>query len=339
MPRSARDLQAPLPGPRLTHHEVKLRAQFDPAHLDAADASRQTTDPAIEALGSELEALRIDIFQGAVESALPAIAEKLEQVESWWKRHRKGEPVPEARDAEALARTYVGALDIATDAHFAREDWDQALPCIDAMLVVEDMLHRPAEGIGAHRMNRAVVLTQLNRFEEARTELESCLDLFQKDPIRRARTLSALASLCSKQGDLPQAIDLEGQALALRENLASPHDRATSHNNLANHLDERGTLSDREHASHHRLATFLYHLGTDLGHALKTSLRTYALVYHFARIASTPPRIPSVDELLAQPAFDPLKRWLYTRNVDLAALQARVDQLLEMARQRALTFE
>ena len=31
VPRSARDLQAPLPGPRLTHHEVKLRAQFDPA--------------------------------------------------------------------------------------------------------------------------------------------------------------------------------------------------------------------------------------------------------------------------------------------------------------------
>ena len=26
VPRSARDLQAPLPGPRLTHHEVKLRA-------------------------------------------------------------------------------------------------------------------------------------------------------------------------------------------------------------------------------------------------------------------------------------------------------------------------
>ena len=31
--RPARDLQAPLPGPRLTHNEVKLRAQFDPAHV------------------------------------------------------------------------------------------------------------------------------------------------------------------------------------------------------------------------------------------------------------------------------------------------------------------
>ena len=43
MPRSARDLQASLPGPRLTRDEVKLRAQLDPAH-----AAEYATLPGID---------------------------------------------------------------------------------------------------------------------------------------------------------------------------------------------------------------------------------------------------------------------------------------------------
>lgn len=60
-----------------------------------------------------MEALRIDIMQGNVATALPQIETRLAQVATWWERHRSGQPVPEAPNAEFLARAYIGALDIA----------------------------------------------------------------------------------------------------------------------------------------------------------------------------------------------------------------------------------
>lgn len=46
--------------------------------------------------------------------------------------------------------------------------------------------------------------------------------------------------------------------------------------------------------------------------------------------------VPSVGELLTDPAFQPLEQWLRQRQVNIAELQAAVDQYLEQARQAAL---
>jgi hypothetical protein len=92
--------------------------------------------------------------------------------------------VPEAPEAEVLARAFIAALDIATDAHFAQQDWPSALRRLDAIIKVKRALERPAEDIGATRMNRAVVLGRLRRFGEAKAELEACLSLFQNNPSR-----------------------------------------------------------------------------------------------------------------------------------------------------------
>ena len=46
--------------------------------------------------------------------------------------------------------------------------------------------------------------------------------------------------------------------------------------------------------------------------------------------------VPRVAELLADPAFHPLKEWFSQRQVDIGQLQSAVDQFLEQARQAAI---
>ena len=305
-------------------------------HIDSTEASTKAGLPAIHVIGHELEALRIDIIQGKVGEALPGVERRLAQVEAWWQQYRSGQPVPEAPDAEFLARAFIGALDIAREAHFAQGDWPLALRRIDAILEVERALQRPAEHVAATRMNRANVLGRLRRFGEAKAEMEACLPLFQDSPSDNAGALSSLADLFSMQGDIPQAIVQARRALALREQLPEPEDRAISHHNLANYLERSGTPSALAESPRQQLADLLYCLVAGLGESLKTSLRNYAVRFRRAHAAGTVLAVPRVAALLADPAFAPLEQWLRQRQVDQAELQAAVDQFLDQARQAAL---
>ena len=112
-------------------------------HLESAEAHKKAGSPAVNVIGSELEALRIDIMQGRAAEALPQVEERLAQVEDWWQRHRSGHPVPEAPDPEDLARTLIGALDIANDADRALNDWKLALGRTDAVLEVTASVAAP----------------------------------------------------------------------------------------------------------------------------------------------------------------------------------------------------
>ena len=129
-------------------------------HLDSAEAEKKAGRPAVYVIGSELEALRIDIMQGQAAQALPQVEARLAQVEAWWQQHRSGQRVPEAPDPEVLARALISALDIAREAHFAQQDWEPALRRIDAILEVKRALERPAEDIATTRVNRANVLME-----------------------------------------------------------------------------------------------------------------------------------------------------------------------------------
>ena len=95
--------------------------------IEAAEADRQAGNPEVEVLRSELEALRIDIMQGRAEAARPEVEGRLARVQGWWDRHRASEAVPEAPNAEALARALISALDIAREGDYARQDWASAL--------------------------------------------------------------------------------------------------------------------------------------------------------------------------------------------------------------------
>ncbi|MBL8422069.1 MAG: CHAT domain-containing protein [Candidatus Accumulibacter phosphatis] len=304
--------------------------------LDSSEAHKKAGSPAMHVIASELEALRIDIKQGGIAAALPELETRLAQVEAWWQQQRAGQRVPEAPDAESLARAFISALDIAREAHFAQEDWPAALCRIDAILGVQRALQRPAEDIAAMRMNRANVLKHLGRFCEARAELEDCLALLPSDPAKSARVLGSLANLFNTQADFAQAITQQRRALALCEQLPDPADRAISHHNLAYYLEHRGTASDRAETPRHQLAALVYRLVARLGQDLQTSLHNYAVRIHRAHAAGSVLVVPRVDDLLGDPAFAPLEQWLTQRQVDRDELQAAVDQVLEQVRQATL---
>jgi tetratricopeptide (TPR) repeat protein len=307
--------------------------------IESAEAHKESGSPAIHIIGSELEALRIDIQQGRVETALPEVETRLARVEAWWRLHRTGQAVPEAPGAEFLARVFIGALDIASGAYRAQDDWESALRQTERSLEVKRALERSEEDIAGDRMNRAVVLGRLRRFGEARAELEMCLEAFKSDPARSAKTFSSLAYLSDEQGDLPQAITLARRALAQREQLPDPADRAISHNNLANYLERSATPADPAEAPRHQLAALVYKLVAGLGQHLRTSLRNYAIDFRRARSRGAELAVPCVAELLADPAFHPLKQWLQQRQVGAEQLQGEVDHFLELARQAALQQE
>lgn len=304
-------------------------------HIDSGEAEKKAGRPVIHVITSELEALRIDITQGRAPTALPEVEARLAQVEAWWQRHCSGQPVPEAPDAESLARTFLGALDVCRQAHCAQEDWPAALRRIDAMLTAKRTLERPAEDIARDRTNRANVLKHLGRLGEARAELEACLTLFQNSPSSSAGVLSSLANLLDGQDDHAQAITQERRALAIREQLPNPADRAISHNNLANYLERSGTPAALAESPRHQLAALLYRLVAGLGQQLQTSLHNFAVDFRRTHAAGTELAIPRVTGLLTDPAFAPLNQWLRQRRVSLDELQAAVDQFLDHARHAA----
>jgi tetratricopeptide (TPR) repeat protein len=304
--------------------------------LDSAEANQKAGSPAVDVIGGELETLRIDIMQGRAKQALPQVETLLAQVEAWWQRHRSGQKVLEAPDPEHLARALISALDVAKDGHFAQKDWEPALRRLDAILEVKRTLGRPAEDIAVTRMNRAIALSHLGCFGKAQADLEAVLQVFQSDPVMSARVLNALADLFDEQGDVLQAIIQERRALALREQLPDPRDRAISHHNLALYLERSGTSSALVESPRHQLAALIYWRVTRLGQNLRTSLHNYAVRFHRAQAAGTSLTVPRVAELLTEPAFRPLDDWLRQRQASMAEVQATVDQVLDMARQAAL---
>ena len=305
-------------------------------YLESAEAGEKVGRPPVHVIGSELEALRIDIMQGRAAQALPEVETRLAQVEIWWRQQRAGQSVPEAPNAEFLVRVLIAALDIARQAHFAQKDWEPALRRIDAALEVQRALKRPAEDIAATRMNRANVLSNLGRYPEAKAEMENCLQVFQNDPARLAKVLGSLAGLFDKQGDVGQAIIQERRALALCEALPDPRYRAGSHNNLANYLERSGMPSALAESPRHQLAALVYQFVSGLGQDLRTSLRNYAIDFRRALAAGTELRVPRMAELLADPAFRPLDDWLRQRQADVGEVQVTVDRVLDQARQLAL---
>jgi tetratricopeptide (TPR) repeat protein len=202
-------------------------------------------------------------------------------------------------------------------------------------LRIKRELQRPPEDIAGSRFNRAVVLTQLRRFGEAKHELDACLDIFESDPANRAKVLGALSDLYDEMGDIPQAIIQERRALALRDTLPNPEGRAASHNNIARYLERSGDAALILEAGRHQLASLSYHIDAGLGEHLKTNFRNYVIDFRRAQAAGTLPAIPRLADLLADPAFDALARWLRERQVDLGELQATINQFLAAAREVA----
>ncbi|MET0878580.1 MAG: tetratricopeptide repeat protein, partial [Tardiphaga sp.] len=284
----------------------------------------------ISIISSELAAFRIDIDQGRAAEVLSEIERMVGQIERWWQQSQAGKKVAEAPDPEELEHMYLDALDIDRQARIAVEQWEVALRQTDAILAIRMALKYPIEDIAIYWRNRATILIELGRFGEAQTALQACLQVFTDDPINRARTLHTLADLFREQGDLQQAILQGRRAHALFDTLPSPDDRSASHNNLANYLRSSGQASAIAEAACHRLAALVYAVTADLGWRLENALHNY--VFDSQESGQKVDPEPSLERLLADPAFHPLDVWLRQREVDIMEVQAVIREYLTALR-------
>jgi tetratricopeptide (TPR) repeat protein len=301
-------------------------------HLKSADAARRAGRPRVTVVGSELEALRVDVEQGRAEDALPAIEAKLGEVRAWWALRQQGQRVPEAPDDEELARTLVSGLDISRQANLALERWQPCLDLLGELEQVERDLGTGEHEVARTRFNRYRPLLRLGYRAEARTVLEGCLEVFHRvgDVTTEAGTLTGLAEVWNRLGDPTQAIALERRSLAVGDRLADPGARAISHNNLANYLHAAGTPAE---APSHQLAALVYILVTGLDPRIY--LRNLADRTREAAARGETFAFPPLATLLADPAFSALRAYLTSAGADLPALQARIDALVAEARAAA----
>ncbi len=299
-------------------------------YVESSEADKRGDRPRIHLLINELQMLRLDLKKGDIERAEPQVSERLELLTQWWNRYCAGLPVPEAPSAEILARAIIGALNISLRIDVKKMDWPSALAKVDKALTIEQSLSRSMEDIAQTRFDRATILMHLpNHLDEARGELEHCNKLFQDVPEMRAKTLTALANLAEKQGDLSQAIIQERRALVLHEQGPDPYSRAGSHGNLATYLSMRGTPADLKERSLHRMASITYCVEAGLGQDLIDAMHGYACDFGSASVAGTATSPPTVPGLVSTPGFAALGHWLATRQVNLVDLQAKIDTYTE----------
>jgi tetratricopeptide (TPR) repeat protein len=182
------------------------------------------------------------------------------------------------------------------------------------------------------QLNCHAPLMKLGRLAEAKAVLERCLTVFQRveDAPAQASALNALAQVWNALGDPAHAIALERRTLTLRECLYNPVDRANSHECLASYLNAVGALAE---AKVHQLASLTY--------SIVTGFEQHGRLHNLAnRIRESAARgetfaFPPLADLLALPAFAPLRTFLAERSIPTAALQTRIDDLVARVRTAA----
>jgi tetratricopeptide (TPR) repeat protein len=290
--------------------------------------------PAADVLGSELEALRIDVMLGRAQEALPEIEERLAQVRRWWQQRRAGESVPQAPDTEFLGRLLVGGLNIAGQASLSLERWGACLELVGETEQAERELGEGQLELAITRFNRYGPLIRLGRLDEAQRVVEECLAVFRgmDDLTHQSGALSAMADIWAERGDTGQAIALARQALAIRNRLPDPCDRAISHGNLSTYLHKAAQTAE---CARHDLATGVYFLVSDYEeHLLKWS-RNLGVKTRLAADAGGRYDLPPLSDLLARPEFNALSEFLKQSQVDPQQLQAKIDELVAQARREA----
>ncbi|MBV7333852.1 tetratricopeptide repeat protein [Chloroflexi bacterium TSY] len=278
-------------------------------------------------MGSELEALRIDVMQGQAQEALPAIESHLDEIRGWWQATLQGQQVADAPDREYLARALISALDIARSANLRLEAWQACLDLLTENEEVERALGQSEHELARTRFNRYGPLLRLGRLDEAQQVLEGCLATFREadDLVAQATTLSALASLWNQLGDVAQAVTLAEQALTVHNRLPDPSNRAMSHGNLSNYLHKQG---NHEESVRHQLASGIYFFTSGYQQYFQQWMSNLAIHIRMAAESAESYELPQLAEVLAQPAFQALAQWLDDRQVDLVALQGQIDGLV-----------
>ncbi len=301
-------------------------------HLRSAEADRKAGRPKINVIGSELEALRIDVFQGKGREVVPEIETRVNEIRNWYQKTRKGENLPEAPDSVFLARALIYGLDVAENANLQLENWEACLSLLKEKEQTEQENGAGRQELCGSRFNQYWPLINLGRLDEAQAVLGECLAVFREanDLIHQAACLNAFANIWDLRGDMGQAIALEKQALAIRNQLSNPSNRAISHGNLSNYLNDSDKI---EEGASHLLAAIIYLILIRRQDRLSVIISNLRIRINRAAQSGTTYTLPRITDLLTLPEFDALQRFLAHAQADIAQLQHAVDQMVEQARQ------
>jgi hypothetical protein len=301
-----------------------------PLRLRSTRAQRQAGDPAVTVVGSELEALRIDVLRGEAEQVLPDIDSRLKQVRQWWQRDQAGELVSEAPNRTVLGRVMVGALAIAGEANRCLERWQAELNLLEEIESVQRALRESDVELARSHSRQSEPLMELGWLDDAQRVLENCLLIFRSAGLaaEEARCLSMLANVWNKRNEPSEAIALARQALAVFNTLPDPANRAVSHGSLSIYLTNAGQHAE---ATVHCLAAGAYVVGIGRGDYLVTWRQNLGIHARRALANGTRYTLPRLDDVLAQPASDTLRQFLESHGIDRAALQAEIDWIVDQA--------
>lgn len=296
-------------------------------------AYRRASSPKVEIVGRELEVFRIDVMQGKAKDVLGEIEKRLDEVRGWWKRHRAGEDVPEAPDAEFLGRALVSGLDIAREANLALGRWQECLDLLKEIEQVQRALGESDYELARTWHKRYGALIRLGQLDEAQRVLEGCLALYREvdDLTRQARALGGLADVWAERGDIEKAVDLGRQALAVCNRLPNPDDRGGLHGNLSNYLEKAGASAN---ATRHELAAGAYFVVSGHGQHVGQWLHNLGVEMRLAAKAGARYELPRLGEVLADPEFAALRVFLEQGQVDAGELQGKIDRLVEEVRKQ-----
>ena len=299
-------------------------------HLRSADVGRRAGRPEVKAIVQELEALRIDVQGGKVDEALPEIELRLARVRRWWQRSQAGEKVAEALERRDLGRVLVSGLDIAREANQSFNRWLACLDLLEESESAKRALGAEKVDLTGTRFNQYGPLMELGRLDEAQRVLEGCLSVFRSAGVAasEAKCLSGLAAVWDERNEPSEAIALERQALAVRNTLPDPSERAISHGNFGNYLERDGKPDE---AAQHHVAGMAYALC--IGLANLAGFHNLGIRARQALADGQRHTLPRLEAVLAQGEFAALGQFLDSRNVDRSALQAEIDQLVDDAHQ------
>ncbi|MGE0084246.1 MAG: hypothetical protein AB7S75_07460 [Desulfococcaceae bacterium] len=300
-------------------------------HLRSAEAEKKAGSPKIDIYGSELEALRIDVYQGKGREVLPEIESRLKEIRGWYHRSRKGETLPEAPEPMYLSRVLISGLDIAMNANLQIENWEACLSLLKETEQTEQENGAGRQELFRTRFNQYGPLMKLDRLDEAQQVLGECLAVFREanDLTNQSKALSALANIWDERGDMGQAIALAKQALAICNQLPDPAERAISHGNLSNYLNKAGKIED---GAKHMLADIIYRFLSKRFDILPISLNNLKNLIQRAAQSGSRYDLPRIAALLSLPEFEALHSFLQHRQVDMGQLQETVDQMVAQAR-------
>ena len=292
-------------------------------------AKRRTGISRLAIVTCELGCLRIDVLQGHAADALPDIEERLSEVRTWWAQHQNGAPIPGAPDGELLARVFLGALGIARAANVELDRWQASLALQDEIEGTERALGYGEHQLAISRMNRYWPLLKLGKVDDAMAVLVECREVYREvgDETRELRAIGAQADVWNRLGDSHQAVALAQRVLALSERLPSPNDRAISHLNLSIYLHNEGL---RAETPAHLLAALAYCLV--MGIAPRDALNIIEGFIKQATARGDRFELPRLANILATPAFAPLRAFLDERGVSTADLQTAIDTAVEQVR-------